>query len=1432
MRMRRNQFLSIILSLAMVLGLMPGMGLTAYAAGGGTKVTQANVICQQYSYMDAGDYSSGAMYDTPPADITNIELADAQAFGAAVNCPTTYWVVVYAKDGDNLKWTSNGKTGEQTSTPLSVSGRVLSAWCELYNDDVFHFGGNYDPNSDVTFYFSKGLATVSVTGVSLDKTTTQTIDVDGTVSFTATVEPDNATDKTVKWSVGGTNADAVKLYTDENCTTEVGADATDKLTVYAKGISAGSATITATSNANAAQSASCTVTVNEAGHQIGYIDKTGVDTITISGTESASMSDDITVKISYSDDRTHFDHVDVLQRGVQEGGITVGDTDNPVDFAYASTSAQGNLVFNNPNGKANQGLAVTNGDRTLYAWQDVNHRFAPELYIWKCTEFDEDEGVYTFTPFARTTVALKSTDTNDDGVTTVVFEMPDADVDVVVYSIIDKYSRVYFSSDCNVEHDVENGNEFKEDSTVTIHLSFGANDKYESVNVELYGEDAPIYPNEETIYSLSCIEETFADSDHEGWTVVFVSADDTSNVLGECIYNREEYTFTDEFLPSKYVWKCVSMDIATKKVYFATVDKTVTGVVVDDANPKSVTVIFPMPATDVQVSILGDTDFTDVTTWAELQEKLTAGINAKLANDITATETDTALTLPESALVAIDLNGHILNRAQENAALGGSVFDIDSGDTSVYLTICNKTEADTEHPYYVDGDGNYHFVDDETNPEYAAASTKGVIRGSVITGGNTMDNGGAFKLTGRVNLTLWDVTIVGNKAMGNGGAIYAEGADINEYYHDSIDITLLDDVIITGNVSNGIGGIYFVGGENKENSLSLMGTPIVIGNANGNVYLPDGMDTEYDMMNEGAVVGFTMETPGDIMYERETDEEYTEAMRLAQTRARIKSDDPDYYVDIVDNTAKLVKYVTVSFAANEGTGEMHAQKMMRSTATALTRNAFNRNGYTFSGWNTVANGSGTSYTNAQSVSLTGNITLYAQWTRNSTPSYNDGGSSSSSSFSGGGSSSSSSSTTTTITVPVSSDSASVNVSASVSGTTATVKAPTTAELEKVVNTANQTGEVEIDVSGLGRDITAATIPTETVKAVEKAAADTTNDATGLTVTLTDGSVTFDAPALSAITEQAKGSTIQLNFDSISESKMTAAQRGTTQTMDVQAVFDAYVTSNGVRISDFGEGTATVSIPYTLKNGQNQNGIEVWYIANDGSKTKMPSTFDGQKVSFITSHFSNYVIAYNEDLANAVDAVEVFNDVNATDWFTDAVRWAYRNNVMNGVSPRMFTPDGDTSRAMVATMLWRLEGSPVVNYAMDYVDVAADQWYTEAIRWATSTGIITGHKIPADDTPWPMGFEPNKAVTREQLATMLYRYARYKGMDVSIGENTNILSYGDAFDISEYAIPAMQWAVGAGIVNGYTERGEQILAPYRASSRAVVATMLMRYVNGK
>lgn len=183
------------------------------------------------------------------------------------------------------------------------------------------------------------------------------------------------------------------------------------------------------------------------------------------------------------------------------------------------------------------------------------------------------------------------------------------------------------------------------------------------------------------------------------------------------------------------------------------------------------------------------------------------------------------------------------------------------------------------------------------------------------------------------------------------------------------------------------------------------------------------------------------------------------------------------------------------------------------------------------------------------------------------------------------------------------------------------------------------------------------------------------------------------------------------------------------------------------------------------------------------------------------------------------AVELpFMDVAENAWYEDAAAYVYEHSLMAGTSTTTFAPDATTSRSMIATILWRMAGSPVVNYAMDYTDVAQGQWYSEAIRWATSEGVVTGYGNGL--------FGTNDPITREQFAAMLYRFAQTKGYDVSIGENTNILSYTDVADLSEYAIPAMQWAVGAGIING-TGDGST-LTPQGQATRAQAAVMLMRF----
>lgn len=178
----------------------------------------------------------------------------------------------------------------------------------------------------------------------------------------------------------------------------------------------------------------------------------------------------------------------------------------------------------------------------------------------------------------------------------------------------------------------------------------------------------------------------------------------------------------------------------------------------------------------------------------------------------------------------------------------------------------------------------------------------------------------------------------------------------------------------------------------------------------------------------------------------------------------------------------------------------------------------------------------------------------------------------------------------------------------------------------------------------------------------------------------------------------------------------------------------------------------------------------------------------------------------------------FTDIADNAWYADAVRYVYKHGLMAGTSATTFAPDVTTSRAMIATILWRMAGSPVVNYAMNFADVPQDQWYSEAVRWATSEGIVGGYGNGL--------FGTNDPITREQFAAMLYRFAQEQGYDVSIGENTNILSYTDVADLSEYAISAMQWAVGAGIING-TGDGST-LSPQGQATRAQAAVMLMRF----
>lgn len=176
----------------------------------------------------------------------------------------------------------------------------------------------------------------------------------------------------------------------------------------------------------------------------------------------------------------------------------------------------------------------------------------------------------------------------------------------------------------------------------------------------------------------------------------------------------------------------------------------------------------------------------------------------------------------------------------------------------------------------------------------------------------------------------------------------------------------------------------------------------------------------------------------------------------------------------------------------------------------------------------------------------------------------------------------------------------------------------------------------------------------------------------------------------------------------------------------------------------------------------------------------------------------------------------YTDVTSDEWFFDDVRYVWDNGLIDGVTEDAFEPEANVTRAVLIEALWRAEGRPEAESAGLFTDVAEDNAFTGAIAWAKETGIANGY----DDGR----FGIDDIVTREQTAAFLYRYAQYKKMDVSVGEDTNILSFDDIDTASEYAIPALCWACGADILRG---DGNGCLRPADTVTRAELSAQLNR-----
>ncbi len=229
-----------------------------------------------------------------------------------------------------------------------------------------------------------------------------------------------------------------------------------------------------------------------------------------------------------------------------------------------------------------------------------------------------------------------------------------------------------------------------------------------------------------------------------------------------------------------------------------------------------------------------------------------------------------------------------------------------------------------------------------------------------------------------------------------------------------------------------------------------------------------------------------------------------------------------------------------------------------------------------------------------------------------------------------------------------------------------------------------------------------------------------------------------------------------------------------------------------------------------------NGKDVALTKNaDGTYTY---TQPAGKVT-VTATFKEKAKETPTEGLTVAELLEMFDDLDPNGWYLDDVRYCVENGYMKGMGNNKFGPQLNVSRAMIAQLLWNMAGNPEPASAAPFDDVAADAWYAKAVAWAYENGITKGTGV---------GFEPDKDITREQLAAMLYNYAKLLGKGFT-GAWMFLLDYPDAAEISSWADEAIHWMVMNGIINGTTDdAGTVILDPQGDATRAQLAAMVHRF----
>lgn len=327
-----------------------------------------------------------------------------------------------------------------------------------------------------------------------------------------------------------------------------------------------------------------------------------------------------------------------------------------------------------------------------------------------------------------------------------------------------------------------------------------------------------------------------------------------------------------------------------------------------------------------------------------------------------------------------------------------------------------------------------------------------------------------------------------------------------------------------------------------------------------------------------------------------------------------------------------------------------------------------------------------------------------------------------------------------------------------------------------------------------------------------------------TIFLPKGDLTLDSDSLAGLVKEITGDSVTFSIETVNKNILSSNQQ---EKVGDRPVYDITIKSGGKTISQLG-GTATISIPYTLKENEQPTGIVVYHLDSSGNITAQDGTYNPAtgKVTFTVDHLSYFMIGYDEKLV-----MWPFTDVaqdDSVNWYYGPVKFVYERGIFSGMSATTFEPNRTMTRAMLVSVLARMNGVDLTTYSTTtFDDVDASAWYAPAVAWAKEAGIVSGY----NNSDGTYSFRPTDVILRQDMAVMIQNFLLMQNGE-DLATTKEAIAFRDEAEIASYAKMAVASMQKAGIISGVQRGEDAFFLPRNTAKRAEAAVMIWQALQNK